>query len=206
LQPGDLPESTSALARALIGCIVVRDGREGRTSGRIVETEAYRPGDSAAHAFRGKRVANASLFLPAFHAYVYLSHGVAWCFNVVAERGDVGAGVLIRALEPLEGIDRMRARRDGAALRDLCRGPGRLSRALDIDRSLDGVYLLSHGPLWLAAPDRPRPRVAAGPRIGLTRAAALRARYYESGSPYVSGPARLRLPARAPKDQSRRTT
>jgi DNA-3-methyladenine glycosylase len=191
LQPGDLPASTSALARALVGCIVVREEREGRTTGRIVETEAYRPGDSAAHAFGGKRVANASLFLPAFHAYVYLSHGVAWCFNVVAERGDVGAGVLIRALEPLEGIERMRARRDGASLRDLCRGPGRLSLALDIDRRLDGAYLLSHGPLWLAAPDRPARRVRAGPRIGLTRAVALRARYYESGSRYLSGPAKM---------------
>ena len=131
------------------------------------------------------------MFLPAFHAYVYLSHGVAWCFNVVAERGDVGAGVLIRALEPLEGIERMRARRDGASLRDLCRGPGRLSLALDIDRRLDGAYLLSHGPLWLAAPDRPVRRVRAGPRIGLTRAVALRARYYESGSRYLSGPAKM---------------
>lgn len=194
LQARDLPSSTSALARALIGCIVVRDGFEGHTAGRIVETEAYRPGDSAAHAFRGKQVANASLFLPPFHAYVYLSHGVAWCFNVVAERSDVGAGVLIRALEPLEGIELMRRRRGDVPVRDLCRGPGRLSRALDIDRSLDGTYLLSHGPLRLAAPDRPRPRVRVSPRIGLTRAAALRARYYEAGSRFLSGPTKLSPP------------
>ena len=144
-----LPVDARQLARFLIGKTLVHDTLEGRTSGRIVETEAYIVGDAAGHAFVGKTARNRSLFLKRGFAYVYFSYGMHWCFNVSAETAHVGAGVLVRALEPLEGIALMQQRRATARRLDLARGPGRLATALAIDRSLDGVDLCGAGPLWL---------------------------------------------------------
>jgi DNA-3-methyladenine glycosylase len=191
LRPELLPVETRALARALLGCVLVRDSDEGRTAGRIVETEAYLPGDPACHAYRGKSPRNATLFGPPHRAYVYQIYGASYCFNLSSERDGEGAGVLVRALEPIEGLALMQERRETESMRDLCRGPGRLCRALAIDRSLDGIDLLTHSHLWLADAGAVAMRVRRSPRIGITRAAGRRLRFYAAGNPYVSGAARL---------------
>jgi DNA-3-methyladenine glycosylase len=160
-----------AMARFLIGKILVRDHPDGRTSGRIVETEAYPPGDASGHAYRGETPARRSLFLRPGHSYVYMAYGSCYCVNVSSEPAGVGAGVLIRALEPLEGIALMQRRRDIDKLRDLARGPGRLTAALAIGRDLDGIDLCVKGPLWLALSGLPTAAVASSVRIGISREA-----------------------------------
>ena len=176
------------LAGALLGCVLVRDCPDGRTAGRIVETEAYVLDDPASHAYRGLSKRNASMFLAPFHAYVYKIYGTSFCVNVTSETQGEGAAVLIRALEPLEGLSFMEARRGTTRVRDLARGPGRLCQALAIDLALDGANLLTGSQLWLAA--RPASGVRAGKsrRIGITKAAHRLLRFYEKGNPFVSGP------------------
>lgn len=190
LRAPELPHDTSALARALLGTILVRDDERGRTAGRIVETEAYELDDPASHAFIGRRPRNVSMFLPPFHAYVYLIYGTNFCFNVSSEPEDHGAAVLVRALEPVDGIALMEERRGTQVLRDLCRGPGRLCKALGIDKGLDGTFVLREGPLWLAR-GTPPSSVGASARIGVTSAHERRLRFYERGSRFVSGPRSL---------------
>jgi DNA-3-methyladenine glycosylase len=191
LRPASLPVETRALARVLLGCILVRDSDEGTTAGRIVETEAYLVSDPACHAYRGKSARNASLFGPPHRAYVYLIYGTSYCFNLSSEPAGKGAGVLVRALEPIEGVALMQRRRATQSTRDLCRGPGRLCQAFAIDRSFDGVDLFTHPHLWLAEDGARSVRVRRSPRIGITRAAERRLRFYTAGSPYVSGAPRL---------------
>lgn len=191
LEPENLPVETRALARALLGCVLVRDSGDGLAAGRIVETEAYLPGDPACHAFRGKTARNATLFGPPHRAYVYQIYGTSFCFNLSSEPYGKGAGVLVRALEPIEGIELMRRRRAVERTRDLCRGPGRLCRALDIDRSLDGIDPFTHPDLWLAGSLPHAMRVRRSPRIGVTAAAERPLRFYAAENPYVSGSARL---------------
>lgn len=202
LRRRELPVATIALARFLLGKVIVRELPVGRISGRIVETEAYPPRDPAAHHFRGPTPRNRAMFLRRGHAYVYFTYGNHFMLNVSAEIPEVGGGVLIRALEPLEGIDHIQHNRKTTNLRDLTRGPGRLAQALKIDRSLDGVDLCSPGLLWLAylradptAPHLPRRGNLLGisSRIGITHAAHRRLRFYERGNPHVSGPNRLNL-------------
>ena len=187
-----LPLDTVLLARYLIGKVVIRETADGVLSGRIVETEAYPIGDSAGHAYRGMTPRNRSLFLSRGHAYVYLAYGTSYMLNVSSEGVGVGAGVLIRALEPLDGIASMRRNRGVQELRDLTRGPGRLAAALDIDRHLDGADLCRTGPLRLARDDRAAPETGVSPRIGLSRETDRLLRFYVPGNPFVSGP---RLPA-----------
>ena len=193
LRRADLPVDTVKLARFLIGKTLVRDLPQGRLSGRIVETEAYPTGDPAGHAFTGHSLANDSLFLARGTAYVRFTYGSCWLFNVAAETPGVGAGVLIRAIEPLEGMRLMERHRGIAKLRDLARGPGRLASALRIDKGLDGVDLCAPGgSLWLGSDVRkPRPLVGVSVRIGITRAAHRRLRFYERGSRFISGPVLL---------------
>lgn len=184
-----MPTDTIELARFLVGKMVVHDLRGERTSGRIVETEAYPVGDAAGHAFGGKTKRNASLYLARGHAYVYFIYGMYYCLNVSSERAGVGAGVLIRALEPIEGIDLMKKRRGASSLRDLARGPGRLALAMAIDRHDDGLDLCMDTSLWLGVPDaKYHGVVAATTRIGLSREQARPWRFYERGSTFVSGP------------------
>jgi DNA-3-methyladenine glycosylase len=180
------------LARYLIGKVAVHDTDDGRLSGRIVETEAYPVGDSAGHAFRGETRGNASLFLGPGYAHVYFTYGSSFMLNVTSEAAGVGAGVLLRALEPLEGIDRMRRSRGGAGLLDLARGPGRLAQAMQVDFSQDGLDLCAAGPLWLATSRGKTTTIGKSVRIGLTRNVDRELRFYERGNPYVSGPKRLR--------------
>ena len=192
LRRSELPHDTVALARFLIGKTLVRDAPEGRTSGRIVECEAYVPGDASGHAYVGETDRNRSLFLRRGHAYVYFIYGMHFCVNVSAETPGVGAGVLLRALEPVEGVEIMRERRGVHRFNDLTRGPGRLAEAMAIDRSLDGLDLCVPGPLWLATEVRPAGRVVTTVRIGISKEMHRPLRFYEAGNPHVSGPRALR--------------
>jgi DNA-3-methyladenine glycosylase len=187
LARSELPVDTAALARTLIGKLLVRELAEGVASGRIVETEAYVIGDAAGHAYRGMTLRNRSLFLERGHAYVYLAYGVSFMLNVSSEKLGIGAGVLIRALEPIEGVAIMRQNRGVERLRDLARGPGRLAQALRIDRSLDGLDLCQEGPLWLARDDHAPGEIGESVRIGISRDAERTLRFYVRGSPFVSG-------------------
>jgi DNA-3-methyladenine glycosylase len=191
LSRAELPVDTVSLARYLIGKILVREMAEGVASGRIVETEAYVVGDAAGHAFRGMTPGNRSLFLERGHAYVYLVYGSAYMLNVSSEIAGIGAGVLIRALEPLEGIPVMRLNRGIERLRDLARGPGRLAAALRVDCRFDGLDLCREGPLWLGRCDHEPGEIGQSIRIGIGRDANRLLRFYLRGSPFVSGP---RLP------------
>jgi DNA-3-methyladenine glycosylase len=178
-----------ALARYLIGKTLVHDLAEGRVSGRIAETEAYPIGDAAAHAFRGETPRNRSLFLEKGHCYVYFAYGSCWMMNVSSEEAGVGAGVLIRALEPIDGVEIMERNRGTSRRTDLTRGPGRLAEAMRIDKSLDGLDLCSRqSPLWLAAPVQPTGDIGVTTRIGLSREAHRQLRFYERANPFVSGP------------------
>jgi DNA-3-methyladenine glycosylase len=198
LHLAELPADTIELARFLIGKIVVHDLPAGRLSGRIVETEAYPPGDPAGHHYRGPTRRNRSLFLRHGHCYVYFTYGNHFMFNVSSEGADVGGGVLIRALEPLDGIATMQLHRKTTKLLDLTRGPGRLTAALRIDRRYDGLDLCVPGPLWLGANDppaiHPAQFIGKSVRIGITRATRKLFRFYERGNPHVSGPKRLLSP------------
>jgi DNA-3-methyladenine glycosylase len=191
LTRSELPDDTASLARYLIGKVVVRALPEGVASGRIVETEAYIVGDAAGHAYRGMTPRTRSLFLEPGHAYVYLAYGISSMLNVSSEMPGVGAGVLIRALAPLEGIPIMQRNRGVERLRDLARGPGRLAQALRIDRSLDGLDLCREGPLWLGHDDDDPGEIGQSIRIGISRDADRLLRFYLRGSPFVSGPGSL---------------
>jgi len=168
--------------------MLVRALAEGVAAGRIVETEAYGIGDPAGHAYRGVTPRNRALFLERGHAYVYLAYGSSFMLNVSSEAPGVGAGVLIRAIEPTDGITIMERNRGTERLRDLARGPGRLCAALEIDRRLDGIDLCRPGPLWLGSDGRGCGEIGRSKRIGITRAADSLLRFYVRGSRFVSGP------------------
>jgi DNA-3-methyladenine glycosylase len=171
---------------------VVHDTAHGRLAARIVETEAYPVGDAACHAFRGPTARNTSLFLAHGHSYVYFVYGCWFMLNVSSERAGVGAGVLLRAAEPLEGIDEMRRLRGPGRPVELARGPGRLATALAIDRRQDGLDLCAPGPLWLARSEAKAGPIGRSVRIGLSREAHRLLRFYERGSRCVSGSRALR--------------
>jgi DNA-3-methyladenine glycosylase len=186
----DLPAPTLALARFLIGKLLIHASADGMAGGRIVETEAYPPGDAAGHGFRGETRSNAPLFLAHGHVYVYRAYGASWMLNFSSEAAGVGAGVLIRAIEPLIGLDLMRARRPLSSPRDLARGPGRLAAALGIDPAIDGTRIGARGPIVLAD-DGFSASIGRSVRIGISRNAERRWRYFQRGSIFVSGPRSL---------------
>jgi len=168
------------VAPELVGAELYVDG----AGGRIVEVEAYAQGDPAAHGFNGRTERTASMFGPAGRAYVYRSYGIHWCLNFVCEGEGIASAVLVRALEPLAGLDAMRARRGVEDERLLCSGPGRLCQALGVTREHDGLRL-DRAPFELrAAPDAVE--VATGVRIGITKAAQEPWRYGLAGSRFVS--------------------
>ncbi|WP_205624902.1 DNA-3-methyladenine glycosylase [Geminicoccus roseus] len=191
LPRSELPVDTVAMARWLLGKHLVHAHPEGLTSGRIVETEAYVLGDTSSHAHRGETQRNRSMFLGPGHAYVYFIYGSWFALNVSAEPAGIGAGVLIRAIEPIHGIPLMERRRGSTILHDLARGPGRLATAMAIDRTLDGMDLFGGGPLRLCAEDRPVEVIGESVRIGLSRETERVLRFFERGSRFVSGPKRL---------------
>jgi len=188
-------QPTLRVARALLGKTLVHDGPEGRTAGRIVEVEAYRgPADRAAHSSGGRRTPrNEVMYGPPGYAYVYFIYGMYFCMNVVCQPAGVPEAVLLRALEPLEGVELMRRQRELAEGPEwrLCRGPGALCRALGIGRAENGADLV-RGPLRIVdAPPVPAARVARTARIGVAYAGADAARpwrFLVRGSPAVSGP------------------
>ena len=196
LRRAELPADTATLARFLIGKILVHDHPQGRLSGRIVETEAYVVGDAAGHAFRGPTPRNRSLFLERGHAYVYFVYGCWHALNVSGESAGTGGGVLLRALEPREGIALMQRWRATHRITDLARGPGRLAEALDVDRRYDGADLCGDGPLWLGVDGSPPGRVGRSVRIGITRETERKLRFFERDNAFVSGPRRLLVRAR----------
>ena len=194
LRRAELPSDTIALARFLIGKAIVHERKNGRVSGRIVETEAYPPGDPAGHHFRGPTPRIRSMYMAPGHAYVFFNYGVHFMLNVSGEPEGIAGGILIRAVEPLEGVALMKKHRGCTEVLDLTRGPGRLAAAFQINRAHDGLDLCGSGALWLG-------EIEGGPsetakigetlRIGITRAADRPWRFYEPGNPFVSGPKRL---------------
>ena len=172
------------VAADLIGKVLVR--HDDGIAVRILETEAYRQDDPACHAHRGMTPRNAPLFGPPGHAYVYFSYGMHWCLNVVSGREGWGEGCLLRAAEPLEGLDVIRARRGEHFVdRDLLRGPGRLGQALGLSREHSGMDVTDGGVLSLYD-DGERPGVTSGPRVGVALAADVPWRFWAAGSPWIS--------------------
>ena len=181
----------NTVARELVGWTLLVEG----VGGRIVEVEAYDHDDPAAHGFRGRTERNASMFGPPGRAYVYRSYGIHWCLNLVCKEEGVAAAVLVRALEPLQGVEQMRARRGTDDLRLLCSGPGRLCQALGVSRDHDGRSL--DAPPFELVPSSTAGEVVSAPRIGITRAADLPWRYVLAESPFLSRPAPSRGRPRA---------
>jgi DNA-3-methyladenine glycosylase len=179
------------VARDLLGKLLVRRTAEGSSVGRIVEVEAYlAKNDTACHAHRGRTRKNATMFGPPGRAYVYPIHS-RHCMNVVTEAQGTASAVLIRALEPVDGVSLMQRRRGTTKLLDTARGPGRLCEALAIDRALDGWDLACGRRLWIAAADDACSEpyhIGISPRIGVTSAQDAPLRFFVDGSPFVSGP------------------
>ena len=201
LRRSELPVATVAVARFLIGKIVVHDLPAGRVSGRIVEAEAYPPGDPAGHHYRGPTPRIRSMYLAPGHAYVFFNYGAHFMLNVSAEPAGIAGGILIRAVEPIDGIPLMEEHRGTTRLLDLTRGPGRVAAAFQIDRSHDGVDLCAPAALWLGVFVGPS-AISGCPigktvRIGISRGVERPLRFYERGNLFVSGPKRL-LGAQAP--------
>jgi DNA-3-methyladenine glycosylase len=174
--------SVHDVARDLVGCVV----RHGETAGRIVETESYHMEEPACHAYVGLTERTRTLFGPPGHAYVYFSYGIHSLLNAVAEPEGTGAAVLIRALEPVDGLDVMRRRRGVERATDLCSGPAKLTQALEIGLSLNGSSLID-GPIEVLERES-QPRIAIGERIGITKAADLPWRFCDADSAHVSRP------------------
>lgn len=173
------------VARDLLGKLLVRRLGNERLSGRIVETEAYMgPADEASHARFGPNSRAATMFGPPGHAYVYFTYGMHYCFNCVSEGKGSGTGILVRAVEPLDGIERMRARRGAVKERDLTNGPAKLCQAFSIDAALNEADLTGDV-LWLedgSAPDH----IRSSPRVGISRGREHDYRFYDADSPHVS--------------------
>jgi DNA-3-methyladenine glycosylase len=180
----DFSAPSPQVARRLIGVTLLVNG----VGGRIVEVEAYDRSDPASHSFSGKTARNFAMFGAPAHAYVYLSHGIHWCLNFVCREEGHGAGVLIRALEPLAGLEQMAARRGVAEARLLCSGPGRLAQALGVTREYNALALAA-APFELL-PRTGRVQVAVGPRIGISKAVEVPWRFGLAGSPFLSRPFR----------------
>jgi DNA-3-methyladenine glycosylase len=174
--------SVHEVARDLIGCVV----RHGEAAGRVVETESYHMEEPACHAYVGLTPRTQTLFGPPGHAYVYFSYGIHSLLNAVCEDEGVGAAVLIRALEPVDGIDLMQARRGLEPTQELCSGPGKLTQALGIGLADNGSSLLD-GPIEVLERDS-EPEIVVGERIGITKAAELPWRFCDARSAHVSRP------------------
>jgi len=182
-----LPVDTVELARYLVGKVLVRARRGVRLAGRIIETEAYPPGDPTAYHRPGLTTSNAPLFEAPGHAYVRIVYGTCFNLNLAAEPAGIGGSVLIRALEPIEGLEFMQRNYPTVRIADLTRGPGRLCAALGIGRELSGTDLCSSSRLWLERGGAPPP-IRVSTRIGLSRDQHRRLRFLERGSDFVSVP------------------
>jgi len=173
------------LARDLLGCKLIHNSEEGCTSGIIVETEAYHQADEASHTYSGKTSRNAAMFGPGGHAYIYFTYGMHWCFNVTAEEDGTGAGVLIRALEPVEGIELMKSRRKKEDLHNLCSGPSKLVQAMGISKEHYGRALYG-GNLFILGKNNREIQIMCGQRIGIKKAVDKPWRFWIKGSTFIS--------------------
>jgi DNA-3-methyladenine glycosylase len=173
------------LARELLGCILVRQTPAGITKGLIVETEAYSQEDAASHSYKGETARTAAMFGPAGHAYIYFTYGMHYCFNVVSGGIGHGQGVLIRALEPLEGIELMKQRRHKHDNHELCNGPAKLVQAMGITRADYGKALYK-GNLYVEKSSGNAIEIKSGPRIGITKAMDAPWRFWIDGNQHVS--------------------
>ena len=181
-------QSTTEVARALLGCYVIHEGEQGKTIGRIVETEAYLANDPASHSYKGESKRNKAMFGEAGQAYFYLIYGIHYCFNVVTASPGVGEAVLIRALEPITGIALMQERRGLQDVIKLCNGPAKLVQALGIGMQFNHADL-THPPLYIASDSSAKiTSIVATTRIGITLAADQPLRFYLKDSPYISKP------------------
>jgi len=185
-------QSTLQVARQLLGKYLVRRHPDGKTVGRIVETEAYvGPHDLACHAAKGRTARTEVMFGPPGHAYVYFIYGVYYCLNIVTEEVGHASAVLIRALEPVEGIELMQQRRGTQKLHSLASGPGKLCLAMAIDKTLNGVDMCRGNILYVEDRGEPRPKIVARPRIGVDYAGKWKDkpwRFLIRGSEFVSKP------------------
>jgi len=193
LPRGFYEASAEAVAPQLLGQLLIRRERHGFSAGLIVETEAYLRHDPACHAFRGQTARNRSMFGPPGHAYLYFIYGNHWCFNVVCCPAGIGEAILVRALEPVAGRDRLAARRQTKKPEDLTNGPAKLCAALALDRSHDSTDLCeAQGPIFIAAPPdlenilKTRGPIVTTTRIGIVKAADWPLRFYLEGSRFVS--------------------
>ena len=183
-------QDTISVARHLLGCFLVHEEQEGTTVGRIVETEAYLAYDPASHSYRGKTPRNAVMFGPAGNVYVYFIYGMYYCVNVVTGAEGVGEAVLLRALEPMTGIELMQQRRHTSNLWQLCSGPGKLTQAMHLTPQIQGSSLLAD-PLTIASADHfggsgSSEEIVAVPRVGIVRGKEALLRFYLRGNRFVS--------------------
>lgn len=183
--PVFLDNPASQSAPRLLGCRLLHESEQGITSGRIVETEAYEESDPASHSHNGKTTRNEVMFGPPGRAYIYFTYGMHYCFNIVTGIEGDGEAVLIRALEPLEGIDLMRERRGRRDIRNLCSGPAKLVQAMGITSEHNGQDL-STGRLRLLAAENTDFDVVRTTRIGIKKSTDKKLRFYIRGNPYIS--------------------
>lgn len=176
------------VAPDLLGRTLVRQLPDGaRLAGRIVETEAYEPGDPASHGFRGMTARNRAMFGPAGHLYVYFTYGMHFCMNAVTGSVGEGRAVLLRAAEPIEGLEEMRERRGRVTVRDLCSGPAKLCQAFGVDRSFDGTDLVRENELWITEGNPVSSAlIVVGPRVGISTGLEHAWRFSVEGDPHVS--------------------
>ena len=179
-------KDTKTIAKNILGMFLVHESSEGKTVGKIVETEAYLHDDPATHSFHGKTVRNAPMFGRAGTAYVYFTYGMHYCFNVVTAKEGVGEAVLIRALEPVEGLTLMRKRRKIEDISQLCNGPAKLVQAMGIHKEHNGVDLLQHKKLFLLAKDTHSLSIVKGKRVGISKGQDLPLRFCIKDTLFVS--------------------
>lgn len=173
------------VAKDLLGCYLVTKFSEGKTVGKIVETEAYLGTDDlSSHSYKGQTVRNSVMFGPPGHAYIYFTYGVHYCLNAITGPEGVGEGVLIRALEPIEGIELMQKRRGVEEIKKLCSGPAKLVQSLGITSQLNGADL-THGPIVISLVEKPT-EIVTTTRIGITKSSYLPLRFYIKDNHFIS--------------------
>ncbi|MBX4196015.1 DNA-3-methyladenine glycosylase [Candidatus Pacearchaeota archaeon] len=183
LQEEFFNRSTIQVAKDMLGCYIVSESKEGRTVGKIVETEAYLSDDPGSHTFKGKTKRNEVMFGPPGRAYVYFIYGAHHCINIVTQKAGMGEAVLIRALEPISGIDIMKKRRGKEDIYELCSGPGKLVVALGIDKTFNGLELNKRIKML---EQQEKPTIVATTRVGLSNGKDLPYRFYIRDNPFIS--------------------
>ena len=181
-------KDTLEIAKALLGCYLVNETKQGKTIGKIVETEAYLADDPASHSFNGKTKRNEAMFGPSGKAYVYFTYGMYNCFNIVTKEKGIGEAVLIRALEPLSGIELMKERRKTENLKNLCSGPAKLVQAMGISKEHNGVDLLNGKLQICKGKSIIKGSIIKTKRIGISKGVNLPYRFYIKDSSFVSKP------------------